>query len=336
MKAMTIGFLVASAIGASANAQDVKLRYTEWLPPTYFANENGLYPYFEDIARVTEGRVVVEKSAAPLGPPPRNYQLVLDGIADMAWGLHGYTPGTFPLSEMVELPFYSTNAEANSVAYWKVFEEYLEPAGMHPGVVTLTVHTQPPGQLFNKLRPIEAPGDFTGLKIRSTNAGVAASLQALGATPIGLPVTEMRDALEKGIVDGVSLTDEALFNFRIEDFVKYETIVPGGLYNASMFLVVNPATWARISPEDQAAIMEISGEALARRLGRMWQDEQDAGFELAKNAGIEMSEASGALLDHIRGKLAFQEAAWIEKAAAAGLDAEAVLSAYREASGAVE
>lgn len=336
MKAITLGLLTASVIGASANAQDVTLRYTEWLPATYFANVNGLYPYFEDIARVTEGRVVVEKSAGPLGPPPRNYQMVMDGIADMAWSLHGYTPGTFPLSEMVELPFHSTNAEANSVAYWRVFEEYLEPAGMHPGVVTLTVHTQPPGQLFNNIRPIETAEDFAGLKIRSTNAGVAASLEALGATPIGMPVTEMRDALEKGIVDGVTLTDEALFNFRINDFVKYETVVPGGLYNASMFLVVNPATWARISPEDQAAIMEISGEALARRMGKMWQEEQDTGFERAKEAGIEMSEASGALLDYIQSTLAFHESAWIEKAAAAGVDAEAALAAYREASQAAE
>lgn len=329
---MTVAAVTFATLGSAAIAQDVTIRYSEWLPPTYFMNERGLYPYFAEIEKVTDGRVVVEVSSAPLGPPPRNYQLALDGIADMTWGLHGYTPGTFPLSEMVELPFHSTNAVANSVAYWTVFKDVLEPAGMHPGVHTLTVHTQPPGQLFNAVRPIETSADFAGLKIRSTNSGVAGSLEALGANPIGIPVTEMREALEKGIVDGVSLTDEALYNFRINEFVKYEMAVPGGLYNASMFLVINPATWARISPEDQDAITAISGEVLAAKLGKVWQDEQDGAVEKALADGIEISVPEGALLDYLHEKLDHFETDWLTKASAAGIDGPAVLQAYRDLS----
>ncbi|WP_193369674.1 TRAP transporter substrate-binding protein [Pelagibius marinus] len=335
MKRIAFGAM-AAAVTLAANgvhAQEVTLRYSEWLPPTYFMNERGLYPYFEEIERVTEGRVVVEKSAAPLGPPPRNYQLALDGIADITWGLHGYTPGTFPLSEMVELPFHSTDAEKNSVAYWRVFKEFLEPAGMHPGVHTLTVHTQPPGQLFNRVRPIGAPGDFQGLKIRSTNSGVANAIARLGATPVGIPVTEMREALEKGIVDGVSLTDEALFNFHIQEFVSYEMAVPGGLYNASMFLVVNEAKWNQISPEDREAIMSISGETLARKLGRVWQDEQDAAVQKARDAGIDISVPEGELLDYLHEQLDSLETELVEKVDAKGVDGAAVLKAYRDLSG---
>ncbi|MEQ5778520.1 TRAP transporter substrate-binding protein [Thalassospira sp. NFXS8] len=320
-------------MGSTAFAHDVIIRYSEWLPPTYFMNARGLYPYFDEIKKVTDGRVVVEVSSAPLGPPPRNYQMVMDGIADMAWGLHGYTPGTFPLSGMVELPFHSTNAEKNSIAYWKVFKEFLEPAGMHPGVHTLTVHTQPPGQLFNSVRPIKTGADFAGLKIRSTNSAVAGSLEALGAIPVGIPVTEMREALEKGIVDGATLTDEALYNFKVNQFVKYEMDVPGGLYNASMFLVINPVTWGKISPEDQAAITAISGAVLAGKLGKVWQDEQDASVKKAKADGIEISVPDGALLEFLHKKLDGFEGAWLTKADAAGIDGAAALKAYRDLSG---
>jgi TRAP-type C4-dicarboxylate transport system substrate-binding protein len=259
--------------------------------------------------------------------------MVMDGIADMAWGLHGYTPGTFPLSGMVELPFHSTNAEKNSIAYWKVFKEFLEPAGMHPGVHTLTVHTQPPGQLFNSVRPIKTGADFAGLKIRSTNSAVAGSLEALGAIPVGIPVTEMREALEKGIVDGATLTDEALYNFKVNQFVKYEMDVPGGLYNSSMFLVINPVTWGKISPEDQAAITAISGAVLAGKLGKVWQDEQDASVKKAKADGIEISVPDGALLEFLHKKLDGFEGAWLTKADAAGIDGAAALKAYRDLSG---
>jgi TRAP-type C4-dicarboxylate transport system substrate-binding protein len=313
----------------AASAEDVVLRYSNWLPPTFHIHQRVLYPYFEEIAKATDGRVKVEISAGALGPPPRNYQLASDGIAGIVWGLHGYTPGTFTMSELVELPFHSGDAEASSAAYWEVYKKYFEPANMHPGVHTLTVHTQPAGQIFTSDRAIEAPADFEGLKIRSTNSGVAEALTLLGATPIGLPVTEMRDALAKGIVDGVSLTDEALYNFNISNLIKHGLEVPGGLYNASMFLVVNQDLWDKISPEDQAAITAISGEALARRIGRAWQDEQDSAVAKVAADGIKVDEAKGPLLDYVHEKLSGLDAAWLKKADALGIDGKAAMDDYR-------
>lgn len=318
-----------AATAVPALAQEVVLRYSAWLPPTYFMHERGLYPYFADIERVTDGRVRVEISAAPLGPAPRNYQLVLDGISDITWSLHGYTPGTFPLSEMVELPFHSTDAASDSVAYWRVFSEVFEPAGMHPGMHTLTVHTHVPGQLFNNLRAIETPEDLQGLRIRSTNSSVATSLQRLGASPLGIPVPEMRQALERGIVDGVTLTDEALYNFQIANFIRHGLVTPGGLYNASFFVVVNEEKWAEISEADRAAIMEISGEALARRMGEVWQAEQDGATARVLADGIVLTPAEGPLLDHMHTALAGLEGEWLAQAAALGVDGAAALAAYR-------
>lgn len=328
-----IGVCLSTILAPQAFAENVVLRYSNWLPPTFHIQQRVLYPYFDEIEKITEGRVKVELSAGPLGPPPRNYQLVADGVAGMVWSLHGYTPGTFPTSELVELPFHSTDAEANSVAYWNVFKEFFEPANMHPGVHTLTVHTQPAGQVFNSVRAIESASDFEGLKIRSTNSGIANALTELGATPIGMPVTQMRDALAKGIVDGVSLTDEALYNFNIANLVKYELAVPGGLYNASMFLIVNQSLWDKISPEDQAAIMAISGEKLARDIGRAWQDEQDQAREKVVADGIQINEAEGPLLDYINDKLSGLDGAWKAKMDELNIDGEAAMKAYRASAG---
>lgn len=334
MKVITkiiLGVIITLGTWTQAFGADVVLRYSAWLPPTYFMHERALYKYFSDINKVTEGRVKVEISSAPLGPPPRNYKLAVDGVADITWGPHGFTPGTFPLSEMAELPFHSTDAETNSKAYWRVFKKYLEPAGMHPGVHTLTVHVHPPGQLFNSVRPIAAPDDFKGLKFRTTNTGISDAVKLLGATPVGMPVTQMRDALSKGIVDGVSLTDEALRNFKIVSLVKYELAVTGGLYNTSFFLVVNKAKWDSISPKDQKAIMEISGEALAGRMGKIWQAEQDQATAKVVAAGIKINKADGALLEFIKSRLVGQDDAWLKKAKAAGVDGKAALEMYRAA-----
>lgn len=323
------GTCIAAVSWSAASAETVILRYSNWLPPTFHIHQKVLYPYFEEIEQITEGRVKVELSAGPLGPPPRNYQMVADGVAGIVWSLHGYTPGTFPMSELVELPFNSTDAEENSAAYWHVFKEYFEPAGMHPGVHTLSLNTQPAGQIFTSSTPINTISDLEGLKIRSTNSGVADALTLLGATPIGLPVTDMRDALSKGIVDGVSLTDEALYNFNIANLVNYELAVPGGLYNASMFLVVNQALWDQILPEDQAAITEISGEVLARRIGRAWQDEQDEAADRVVADGLEITIAEGEMLDFVTERLSGLETVWEQKMEAIGVDGAAAKEAYR-------
>ena len=328
LKSLALASTLSLAAGA-AWSQDVVIRYAQWLPPTYFLNERVWVPYFEEIERVTEGRVVVEQSAGPLGPPPRNYQMVLDGVADMSWAPHGFTPGAFPLSEIAELPFQSSDAVTTSLAYWRVFKETLEPAGMHPGVVTLAVHTHPPGQMFNNQREITSGDDFDGLKIRTTNSAVSEALTRLGATPVGMPVTEMRDALEKGIVDGVSLTDEAIYSFRVNEFLKYELAVPGGLYNTSFFIVMNPAKWAEISPEDQEAIMAISGEALITKMTTAWQEEQDASVQRVIDDGITITEAEGPLLAYIEDKLEGVDEAWVERANNEGIDGAAALAAFR-------
>lgn len=320
---------IAIGLASNAMAEEIVLRYSEWLPSTYFMNERALRDYFKDIEKVTEGRVKVEISASPYGPPPRNYQMTVDGIADMTWGLHGYTPGSFLFSEMIELPGLSTNAVADSVAYWRVFKKFFLPTGVHPGVHTLTVHTHPPGQLFNSVRPIAAPADFNGLKIRSTNSGVAEALTLLGATPVGIPVTGMHDALSKGIVDGVTLTDEAIYNFNIASMIKYELVVPGGLYNASFFLVVNQAKWDQISEADQKAISDISGEVLARRIGTVWQEEQDQATDKAIADGIKILNADGEFLAFITERLSELEVNWLAKAKEAGFDGAAALAMYR-------
>ncbi len=326
---ITIGIAIVLGFASSVSAQEVVLRYSEWLPAKYFMNERVLRPYFKDIERVTKGRVKVEISASPYGPPPRNYQMTVDGIADMTWGLHGYTPGTFPFSEMIELPGISTNAEADNTAYWRVFKKYFEPAGLHPGVHTLAVHSHPAGALFNSVRPVTSLEDFSGLKIRSANSSVVKIMNLLGATPIAIPVTGMHDALSKGVVDGVSLTDEAIYNFRISKMLKYETTVPGGLYNSSFFIVVNENKWNQISKADQKAIDAISGEVLVRKIGAVWQAEQDAGTVKALADGIKIHNSDGEFLATIMKRLSGLEGEWLDKAKKAGIDSAAALAMYR-------
>lgn len=331
LKQLLAGTAGLALAAAAAHAQTTTLRYNNWIPATHFIIKNGFGKYFEDVAKATEGRIKIELTAQSLGAPPRQMQLAVDGIADIAWGVHSYTPGTYPLAEMVELPFIGSGSDKDSVAYWRVYKALFEKTGMHPeGVHTLTVHVHPPGHIYNGKRAIKTVDDFKGLKLRAANATTTVAFQKFGATPITMPVTGMRDALSKGVVDGTMFTSEGIFNFNINDFIKHATIVEGGLYSQSFFVVMNKKKWEALPERDRAAMDKLSGEALARHLGSTWQTEENAGMDKLAKAGVEVTRADAAMMAKMKEALASIEKEWIEKAKAKGIDGAAAMKMLKD------
>lgn len=331
--ATVLGITVAAnaiAVPHAKAADKMHLRYSQWLPAGWWGQSKMLYPWFKQVAKATEGRVIIEPTAKSLGAPPRQNQLVIDGIADVAWVVHGYTPGVFPLSEMVELPFITRSAEANATAYWSVFNKVFKPAGMHKDSHVLTVFLHAPGNIYNSKRAISTLDDFRGLKIRIPNSVTSDALKLLNAVPVAAPVTKLRDGLAKKIFDGTAFTSEAVEAFKISKFIKHATIIPGGIYNVSFAITMNSGKWNKISAKDKATIMKMGGANLGGLgFGRHW-DQRDAGAPAKLKAdGVSYNTLSGNALAGLKAKLAVFEHRWMDKAKAAGIDGPAALKMFR-------
>jgi TRAP-type C4-dicarboxylate transport system substrate-binding protein len=330
---MTSGIIVGATLALSttstANAE-AKLRFNRWLPPSHFLQKVVLNGWMADVARVTEGRVKAEVTAAGVGGPKRQYQVVADGIVDVGWIAHGYTPGEFPLTEFVELPFLGQSGEAISVAYWNTYNKFLLQAKEHRTTHLVTLHTHPAGHVYNKKRAISSMADFKGLKIRANNRTTSKFLKSVGATPLFMPVTTMGDGLAKGVLDGTVFTDEAFVNFRIQKQVKYALKFPGGLYNTSFAMIMNKDAWSKISAKDQAAISKISGVALARNAGREWDRQETMGQKTLAGLGVQTVRLEGKFLELVRKKVSGFEKDWIKAAAAKNVDGAAVLKYFRK------
>ena len=329
-KCTKIALSAAGAVAAlSVGAEAQTFRYSQWLPVGHFSQSEVMHVWFKDIEKATEGRVKIQPTAKGLGAPPRQYQLAIDGIADVAWAPHGYTPGVHPLSEMAELPFVTRSTEANSVAYWKVFKKYLQPGGMHKEVHTLTVHVHPAGHLYNNKREVLQLDDLKGIKFRIPNRMVSEALKMFGAVPVAGPVTQLRNGLAKGVYDGTGFTDEAVYNFKISKFIKYVTRFPGGLYNTSFFCVMNKNAWNKVAKEDQAAVMKLSGAAFGERLGVVWDRYDNAAPAKLKADGAKYHVLEGSALAKAKSTLAAFERNWIAKAKEKGVDGAAALEMFR-------
>ncbi len=325
--------LIAIAIIVLFSASPVQaqtvLRLSNWVPPSHPVTRDILAPWMEDVARVTEGRVTIYALKSPLGKPLAHFDIVRDGLADIAVGVHGYTPGRFVLTQVAELPFLSDRSEVLSIAYWRVHEAYLAKASEHEGVHLLGLWTQGPGHIFNGRREITSLDKLQGLKFRVGGGLVSQIADALGTVAVPAPATKSYELLSNRVADGIYFPVGSIVFFKLAGLMRYGTLVPGGLYNASFFLVVNEQSWQRIDPADRAAIMSVSGEALARRAGRAWDLADAMAMQTLTGAGVSMTVMDSRSINELKHRLAFVERDWVGRASERGVSGAVALAALR-------
>ena len=323
-----------TALAAPALAE-TELVLSSWLPPRHPIVVHAIKPWAKQVAEATEGRVTVRVLSKPLGPPPAHFDMAADGVSDITYGLHSFTKDDrFLRSRIGQFSFIGANATDASRAYWNVYSGALEAQKEHEGVKLLGLFVHGPGMFHNNQRKIESPEDFQGLKIRTPGGYIADLAGDLGVTTQFMGPGQVFEKLSRGVIDGVTFPIEALRAFKLTDHLKYAMRVPGGMYNTSWFLVMNSGKWEGLSAADQQAIMSVSGEVFAALAGGVWDEADRGGAEYVAEAGVEVYDASPAVLDAIKAIAVKREAEWVAAAGAGGAyDGAAALADMRRLSG---
>ena len=302
-------------------------------PPNHFYHKDVLAPWAGEVARVTQGRVRLRFSVAPLGSYRRNFDMAWAGLVDIAGGNQSASPGRFVVTQVNETPFLaSSDVEALSVALWRTHARFLHVANEFAGTRLLALHASGTQHWFTVEKPIRRLEDMRGLKMAAPSDVGARLLSAVGAIPVFLTAPEIHDALSRGILDGVSMPYSGVTRLGLQPYLRYQTRLAGGvgLSFGGFFLVANHRSWSRISAEDQAAILGISGEAFGRRAAKVFNREGAASAREMQEAGIADVETAAGFDDELREASAFLDTEWIQKASAAGVDAKAALQYFRE------
>jgi len=186
------------------------------------------------------------------------YDLIKDGVADIAYFDPGYTPGRFPDFGLFEMPFLARNGKEASVAMWRMYK-----MGMIGGLDELkvlgvfstdTYHIQ-------ASKPIDSVFDLKGMKVRSAAAVHSDVVKALNGVPIGLSITETTEALSRGVVDGAYTGFSTLTTFRMLPVVKHHYAIPLGVL--PLALGMNKKTWDSLPADAKAVIDKHSGEVFS-------------------------------------------------------------------------
>ena len=308
--------LLATAVMGvgGATAQEVTLRMHQFLPAQANVPKNTLIPWAERIQEASGGRIEIQHfpSMQLGGKPPELIDQVIDGVADIIWTVSGYTPGRFPRTEVFELPFMMSDAEATSRAYWQLAEETMMDGDFSDfKVLGLWVHG--PGLIHSK-NPIRTVEDLNGVKLRAPTRVTNGLFSSLGATAVGMPVPAVPEALSKGVIDATVIPWEVTGALKVPELVSNHTTFPGAsLYTTTFIFAMNKARWEALPDDLKAVIDEHSGLEFSAMAGKQMQADDEPSRVAAADRGNNIIELSDEEIQAWRDASQPTIDAWIEE-----------------------
>lgn len=320
---------LAAVLSAAPATAQTTLTLSTWVPPTHALSTTQV-EWCAMIEQKVPGKIKCNALPRAVAAPPGTFDAVRNGLADISFAVHGYTPSRFVTPQLAEFPFLGNTSETVSVAFQRMYAKYPAIAEEHKGVKVLAVFTHGPGIVFNTKRPITKVEDLSGLKFRVGGGMVNEIAKVLGMNVTLKPAPESYELLSTGVMDGTLFPAESAESFKIEKIIRYATTFPGGLYNTSFAFVMNQAKYDSLPADVKKAIDEISGEFLARMAGRAWDKADRRGVALMQANGVQFTQADAAFVKEVKAKTAPLEDTWIKAAEGRGLkDAKKVLADFR-------
>ncbi len=318
------------AISLPAMAQEVTtLRIGSWLPPHHLIVSGILEPWAAAIEDETGGSLQFEIMTSALGPPPAQFDLLLDQSFDVGYGVSGHNAGRFTMTQVMDLPFMSPDPWAGSAAAWTTYEKYGSEYGEHEGahVVGLFTHSNP--NINMAKGRVETLSDLEGKTIRVGGNVTGRIMSELGASPVQLPPTEAQTAMSRGVADGITFPSESIDFFGITPVITSITRIPGGLYTDTFWVAFNQDSWDSLTDEQRAAVEKHSGIAIALLAGFAWTNGDTYGEAKLNEQGVEFLSMSDEDVATARERLKPLETEWLEQANGKGFDGEEILSYAR-------
>jgi TRAP-type C4-dicarboxylate transport system substrate-binding protein len=246
----------------AAIAEPVKLKFAYFSSDrttTYLA---AIKPFVDAInaEALEQLEIEVEFSGALGKNPAQQLQLVLDGTADIAFIVPGYTPERFPDNVVIELPGLFRNIRESTLVYTR-----LVAGGALRGYNDLmvigafatepeSVHTRP---------AVTSLEDLKGKRIRANNLAQAAALESLGVMAIQMPINQASSAISGGKIDGSTVSPAPLIEFGISRVAAHHYLL--GIGAAPLAVVMMRTKFDSLPKSSQNIIRKFSGEWTAER-----------------------------------------------------------------------
>ncbi|CUH64345.1 Neu5Ac-binding protein [Thalassovita gelatinovora] len=332
LKTATAAALALGLTSAAAFAQDVTLTLHQFLPPPATVPKHILKPWAQRVEDRTGGKLKIEHYDAMSlgGRPPDLMDQAIDGVADIIMTVVGYTPGRFPRTEVFELPFMMTDPVATAMAFQDMVETDLQE-NEYSEVKVLGAWVHGPGVIHTKdgMSKLE---DLAGKKLRGPTRVINDLLAELGATPVGMPLPAIPEALSKGVIDGTVIPWEVTPAIKLAELVHNHSEFSGdeALYTATIVMVMNRDKYDSLPEDIRAAIDAESGMALSKFAAEVMFDYDKPGRDIAESTGNTIVQLDAAEVARFKQKAQPVIARWVADLEGKGIDGNALIKQAKD------
>jgi len=296
-KSLSAALLIATTFAGPA-AAETELTFNIFFPPTHFA-----WPVFEawaaDISEATGGEVSVTFPPQSVAPPPGIVDAVRNGVSDGGFIFNGFLAQNAPGTMLTQMPFIDLgNSEAMSVAFWETYRDtFAEVEDLRGVEVVSGFHLGPTYLCSTTDTPITTLDDLQGRRVWALPGTIADTLAAMDLAITASPAVQLQELTSRNTVDAhLGVTMETIVAFGVAPYTKSCVEMEPALQSASFSIFFNQRAWDRLSDEERAAISELSGSALAARLGAATDIADDEARAQLEDMGVTFAPIDDGLL----------------------------------------
>lgn len=325
--------LATTAIAAPA-AAETELSFNIFFPKTHFS-----WPVFQawsdDVAAATDGEVRITFPAQSVAPPPGVVDAVRNGVADAGFIFNGFLAQSAPGTMVTQMPFVSlSDSVADSEVFWNAYVENFADVESLRGVELVSgFHLGPTFLCSVTDTPITTLEDMQSRRVWALPGTIADTLAGMDLAITASPAVQVQELASRNTVDAhLGLTMDTIVSFGVAPYTKSCVEMSPALQSASFSIFFNQRAWDRLSDDHRAAITELSGPALAARLGAATNAADDAARMQLEEMGVTFAPINPDLAAAMRAAATVVEANWADAVQSMyGVDGVAVLDATRAA-----
>jgi TRAP-type C4-dicarboxylate transport system substrate-binding protein len=313
----------ATTTPLAATVKPIELRLAHAWANTHLMHKV-IQTWADQVNQATQGRVKITiYPGGALSTAAQLYDTAATGVADMAWILHGYTPGKFPVSTVIELPFMGNSALNATRIFYDLKAKYPQIDQEHANVKILYMWGIDEGQLMTSKTSVKTMADVKGLKLRVGSASSSPMAESLGGVAVLMNISDLFDSLQKDVIQGVLVGTSAIKTFNLAPVIDHMVIA--NIFTNTQAVIINNDSWNKIPKADQDIIMGLSGQKQAEIAANAYEAEALLAMDMAKADNMEIYNLPADELAKWKAAMNPIYQKWVTDMNAKGLPGQAIL-----------
>jgi len=301
------------------------IKFSTWHPPLTREVKTVFIPMLEKLKERSGGRITYTVYAGgALGKGPEHYDIVATGLSDMGYFTATWTPGRFPLSDVLSLAAWvdgkDIGVDIGNAMYKRILHREF------PGVKMIELNGCIQSFLWTR-KPVRTLEDCKGLRIRTPGGHQTNYIKAIGAEPVFMPLGDVYLSMETGTIDGLVTCPPLVLGFKLYEVARQGIIATFGCVTEGV--IMNEKSWEN-TPEDLKPIIEEVCSNPFRTTGGLTREVYKVMMKEIADKGVELHTLPEN--EQRRWSACFQDITrqWVADLEKKGLPAKQTVKLYNE------